>query len=207
MNEKTKTNLEILGLVIGAVTLIVVILSWLTPFNPIGPSPISPADAILIEVAAGKQTTTSGFWQYSADYSFPPQAIVDRQTNELHCDIGVKGGNSYWLLPDKTNGWVEIDLAREYAIVKFRFLNTQNGSCKDRATRKFHIAVSSSGIFGGEEIVVSEGEMPFSSSPTFQEATLSNPVLGRYVRFYVDEYYEWGGGLNELEVYALETTR
>jgi hypothetical protein len=206
MSEKIKTNLGILGFIIAVLALIVAVLNWLT-LNPFEPTSVSSVNTELIEVAAGQKTTTSGFWQYSADYSFPSHAIVDRQTDELHCDIGIESGNSYWLLPDKSNGWIEIDLASDYAITKFRYLNTHNGSCGDRATKKFHIAVSNSGEFSGEEIIVAEGEMPFTFSPDFQETTLSNPVPGRYVRFYVDEYYEWGGGLNELEVYALGTVQ
>lgn len=206
MNEKTKTNLGVLGFIIAVVALIVAVLNWFT-LNPVTPLPASSENAVSTEVAAGKQTTSSGFWQHNPEYSFTSQAIVDRQTNELHCDMGIESGNSYWLLPDKTTGWIEIDLARDYAITKVRYLNTHNGSCRDRATKKFHIAVSASGEFSGEEVVVAEGEMPFTSSPVFQETILSNPVPGRYVRFYVDDYYEWGGGLNELEVYALETTQ
>ena len=206
MSEKIKTNLGILGFIIAVIALIVAVLNWLT-LNSFEPSSDSSVNTVLMEVAAGKQTTASGFWKNSADYSFPSQAIVDRQTDELHCEIGIESGNSYWLLPDKMNGWIEIDLASEYAITRFRYLNTHNGSCGDRATKKFHIAISNSGVFSGEEIVVAEGEMSFTPSPTFQETTLPNPVLGRYVRFYVDEYFEWGGGLNELEVYALEATQ
>lgn len=205
MNEKTKINLGMVGLFIAVIALIIAVLNWLT-LNPIESAPSPVVTAKLVEVAADKQTTASGFWQYSVDYAFPPRAIVDGQTEELHCDIGVKEGNSYWLLPDKTTGWIEIDLAHNYALTKLRYLNTHNGLCADRGTKRFHIAVSNSGMFAGEEVVVAEGEMPFSTSPTFQETTLAEPIQGRYVRFYVDDYYEWGGGLNELEVYILDVT-
>ncbi|MBE2199699.1 MAG: discoidin domain-containing protein [Anaerolinea sp.] len=196
-------HLESFGILVGLLALIIAVLNWLIPFNPIGPSPMIPKTR-LVEVASGKQTTSSAFWQYRDGYSFSSQAIVDRKTVELHCDNGVQSGNSYWLLPDKTSGWVEIDLGHEYQIAKFRYLNTHNGNCADRATKNFHIAISSTGKFKGEEMVVIESEMPFSLSPTFQEVNLLNPISGRHVRFYVHDYYGWGGGLNELEVYALE---
>jgi len=45
--------------------------------------------------------------------------------------------------------------------------------------------------------------MEFSKTPQIQEYVLTEPVDAKYVRFYVDDYYDWGGGLNELEVYAI----
>ena len=98
---------------------------------------------------------------------------------------------------------MQIDLLQSYTIVKLRWLNTHNGRCgNDRATTKFHIALSQTGTFKGEERIVYTGTMSFSISPAYQETVLSPPVEARYVRSYVDEYYDWGGGLNELEVYA-----
>jgi hypothetical protein len=162
---------------------------------------IVPSTRIL-EVATGKPTTASSFYRGGNGFSFPPSAIVDRYIIELDCTIGVERGNIYWLLADKTTGWVQVNLQQTYPIVKLRWLNTHNGDCGDRATTQFHIALSPTGIFGGEQDVVHRGRMDFSFSPQYQEVILSTPVPAQYVRFYVDAYDNWGGGLNELEVYA-----
>ena len=154
------------------------------------------------EIAVGKPTNASSVWSYGLDYSFQPRAVVDRRTNELHCSKGVEEGNSYWLLADKEVGWVEVDLEQYYLITQVRWLNTHNGACRDRATQRFSIALSRSGRFSGEEDLVYSGTMDFSASPDYQEYLLPLPITARYVRFYVEDYYGEGGGLNELEVYA-----
>lgn len=155
-----------------------------------------------IEVASGKPTTASAFWSHP-DLSFAPDSIVDGQTEEIGECAGGGHATQYWLLPDGQTGWVQIDLQKRYDIVKLRWLNAYNGRCSgNRATTAFHIAVSRTGDFHGEEQTVYSGEMTYSQSPTYQETTLSSAVSARYVRFYVDDYYGIGGGLNELEVYA-----
>lgn len=178
--------------------------------SPLIPRPSPPSSLsipIVVEVAADKPTTASSFYQGGSNYSFKPSAVVDRKTNELHCTVGVERGNSYWLLADRRPGWVQVDLEQDFAIVKLRWLNTHNGSCNDRATTSFYIALSQTGDFSGEEAVVHRGEMSFAATPEYQEISLSSPVPARYVRFYVNNYHGEGGGLNEIEVYAEITVR
>jgi len=172
-----------------------------TPPPPMATATVTPRPKAVVEVATGKPATASGFWRYSDSHSYPPVNVVDRRIEEP--DGCGSGSTTYWLLPDYQTGWVQIDLQQNYNIVKLRWLNTHNGQCgNDRATTRFHIAASQTGAFKGEERVVYSGTMAFSVSPAYQETVLSPPVEARYVRFYVDEYYNWGGGLNELEVYA-----
>ncbi len=164
---------------------------------------IVPVPITVVEVAAGKPATASGFWRHS-DLSFPPGGIVDRKTDEFGPCVGGGHNTQYWLLPDYETGWVQVDLLQNYSIVKLRWLNTFNGRCGGgRATTRFHIALSQTGVFGGEEQTVYTGTMTYSLSPTYEEAVLSQPYSARYIRFYVDEYYGFGGGLNELEAYAV----
>jgi hypothetical protein len=164
-------------------------------------SPALPRPQLLVEVAAGKPASASSFYQGSApSHAFPPSNLVDRQTAES-ADCG-PGPQTYWLLADKQVGWAEIDLQGLESISKIRWLNTHNGRCGDRATTKFHIELSPTGTFRGEQLTVYYGTMVFAPTPSYQEIVLPSPIKARYVRFYVDEYYNWGGGLNELEVYA-----
>ena len=163
---------------------------------------ISNSASERIEVAAGKPTTASAFWSHP-DLSFPPAAIVDGEIDEIGECAGGGHATQYWLLPDAQTGWVEIDLQQSYDIVTIRWLNVYNGRCGGgRATTNFHIAVSRTGDFRGEEQTVYSGEMAFSESPAYEETILSPAVSARYVRFCVDDYHGTGGGLNELEVYA-----
>ena len=99
-----------------------------------------------------------------------------------------------------------MNLEDNYTIVKLRWLNTHNGVCGDRATTKYHIALSRTDAFSGEEVIIDNGKMSFTASPQYQELILATPRVAQYVRFYVDDYYNWGGGLNEIEVYAEITT-
>jgi hypothetical protein len=166
---------------------------------------ITPTPVQSIEVAAGKPTSSSGYWYHDAEENFPPPAIADGKTQELNCMIGVPRGNSYWLLPEKSKGWVEIDLLQEYQIVKVEWLNTHNGDCMDRATTRFHISISNTGEFAGEEKTIYTGRMKIESAPGFEKIELPKPASARYVRFYVDGFYKNGGGLNELRIYAVKT--
>jgi len=159
------------------------------------------SDFVMQEIAADKPVTASAMYAYNSGHAFRPYSIVDGQTVELHCDKATEDGNSYWLLPDHQTGWVQVDLQRPYKIAKLRWLNTHNGRCGDRATTKFHIALSKTGLFTGEETVIYDGIMPFTPSPQFEEFVLSAPIEAQYARFYVDEYHNWGGGLNEFEIY------
>ncbi len=172
-----------------------------TQIVPVPVTQIVPTTKVVLEVAAGKPTIASGFWRYSESHQYPPANIVDRRTDEPEgCG---SGPTTYWLLPDHQTGWVQVDLLQNYNIVKLRWLNTHNGRCgHDRATTRFRIALSLTGAFIGEEQTVYRGTMAFSFSPVYEEIVLSRPVAARFVRFYVDDYYRVGGGLNELEVYA-----
>ncbi len=159
---------------------------------------------VVLEIAAGKPAKASGFYAWDPVISFYPNYVVDRITaEESVCPHDGKGTNSYWILPDFQTGWVQIDLKSSYPITKLRWLNTHNAQCNDRATTKFHLALSQTGVFEGEEQIVYSGVMEFSPSPAYQQVILPQAITARYVRFYVDGYHNRGGGLNELEVYAL----
>ena len=196
------TNVRLLIAVVGIGT-------WLALYIPLASlaskamvTEISNFAPERIDVAAGKSITASAYWSHP-DLSFPPKGIVDGQIDETGECAGGGHTTQYWLLPDQQTGWVQIDLLQNYNIVKLRWLNTYNGRCGgNRATITFHIALSQAGDFSGEDQTVYSGEMTYSQSPTYEEIILSPAVSARYVRFYVDDYYGMGGGLNELEVYA-----
>jgi hypothetical protein len=158
-----------------------------------------------INLAKGKKVTASSYWVHDETLNFPPANALDGNTVETNCTDRSPTARSYWLLAERQTGWIQIDLGKSYTITKVRWLNTHNGTCLDRATAKYHIALSLTDYLIDEETKIAEGSMSFSKQPTFQETNLESPVVGRYIRFYVDSYYQSGGGLNELEVYGRET--
>jgi hypothetical protein len=123
--------------------------------------------------------------------------VIDEDTNE-------DGSRSYWILPNSTTGWVEVDLGSSIGITDILWANTHNQSNFDRATTDYEIAVSETGSFSGEETIVDSGTGSLEADLVFHSASLSTPVSGRYIRFYVDGYFGSGGGLNELQIFGVE---
>ncbi len=163
-------------------------------------------------IALNGTATASAFYYWASEEIFTPDKVIDGKYDEnvASCDNTVfynsTSPRTFWVLPDYQTGWVQIDLGTDYAIKRFRWLNTHNRICNDRATTNYHITTSQTGEFADDEVQITSGTMAFSSTPTWQEYTLQNTINTRYVRFYVDGYYGFGGGLNELEIYETSTT-
>ena len=86
----------------------------------------------------------------------------------------------------------------------FRVQNTHNRGHNDRSTRNFNIYVSDDGVSFGSAVVSGTMPNPSGANPIpFEEYPVSG-VSGRYVKFSTDSYYGASGGINELEVIALE---
>jgi len=139
-------------------------------------------------VALGKPVTASGFHNSSVG----PEHVVDGSYFEEDLD--------YWLLPDSTSGWVMVDLGKIYDISKIRWLNTHNGAYCDRAARDWRIELSQDGVTFTE---YTSGTQEFSSTPAWVEFK-HIAVTARYFRLQVDDYYDRGGGINEIEVYGYQ---
>lgn len=161
----------------------------------------NPPLAQAVEVAGGKPVFASSYWRHPTlpNWTHSPDKVIDRQVEEVNCRAG---DHTYWLLPDKKTGWVQLDLENFYSIVRLRWLNTHNSQCNDRATTKLRIVLSKTPQFDSGAVEVFNQQLAFSLQPDYQELILAEPIQARYVRFYVDDYYKNGGGLNEIEVYA-----
>lgn len=154
-----------------------------------------------VEIAEGKPVFASSYWRHPTlpNWTHPPDKVIDRQVEEVNCRAG---NHTYWLLTDKKRGWIQIDLENFYSIVRLRWLNTHNSQCNDRATTKLRIVLSKTSQFDNDAVEVFNQKLEFSLQPNYQELSFAEPIQARYVRFYVDDYYKNGGGLNEIEVYA-----
>ena len=85
-----------------------------------------------------------------------------------------------------------------------RWANTHNADSYDRATTDYRILVSATGAFSGEEIELAEGTGEMETDLVFHTEQTTTPIPGRYIRFEVNGYDGYGGGLNEIEVFGAE---
>jgi len=138
--------------------------------------------------------TASGYYN-SGEETFPPERVVDGNTDEK---CGCRGTcRSYWLLPDSMTGYIKLAFKKETKIHKIKFLNTYNRECYDRATTKYHIAILPD---INTEKIIDRGEMAFNPNPQWNEIEFE-PTKVTGIIFYVDSYYRYGGGLNEIQIY------
>jgi len=145
-----------------------------------------------------KTATVKASSHYSSfffDETFPPNKVIDGNTDENCSCAG--SCRSFWLLPDHRDGYIQLHLARETVIHKIQFLNTYNRGCKDRATIDYHVDVIKS---DNTTMTVKRGRLQFKINPQWQEISLK-PTKVKSVIFYVDSYYNNGGGINEIKIY------
>ncbi|MHC1629950.1 MAG: discoidin domain-containing protein, partial [Methanoculleaceae archaeon] len=121
-------------------------------------------------VALGKTVTASATHNPSSS----PDHVVDGSYFEEEID--------YWLLPDYTTGWVEVDLEDIYDVSKIRWLNTHNAGYDDRAATDWRIELSIDGTTFTE---YTRGSEVFSPTPAWVEFKHIS-VTARYLRLYVD---------------------
>ena len=130
--------------------------------------------------------------------SYTAERVIDEETDEDDST-----DTTYWLLPTGTTGYVEVDLGELVGLTRLRWLNTHHATRDTAATDAYEIHVSATGAFDGEEEVIASGSGELEDELRHHQVDLSDPVAGRYVRFYVDSYHALRGGLNELEIYGL----
>jgi hypothetical protein len=104
------------------------------------------------------------------------------------------------LTSNYSTGYATIDLEAVYELDYFKIQNTHNRYNNDRATTNFHIEVSTDNV---NFTSVVSGTMAISfDDPIPWETYDIASVNARYVKFFIDGYYGYSGGINELEVYG-----
>ena len=134
----------------------------------------------------------------SASTNYGPSALLDGDTSEDD-----NADETYWLLPQGTTGYIDVDLGEVYGLTTLRWANTHHGPRYTQATEDYEILVSTTGAFTGEEELFDYGSGDMETELMFHQVESASPVPGRYIRITVDSYHSMGGGLNELEVYGL----
>jgi hypothetical protein len=106
--------------------------------------------------------------------------------------------NGGTIMNDLSQGYVTLDLGQEMIIDGFNLRNSTSTS-NDRGTKNYLIRISNDPSFAEQnntEILTGI----FSGLGATDSKTLSNPMLGRYVRFIASDFYGFSAGLDDLTV-------
>jgi hypothetical protein len=129
------------------------------------------------------RVTASG--TFGTDNRYAPEKVADRST------IEAASLQNYWLLPNKTPGWIRLELDREYLLEEVALLNTRNGLGSDRRTRSYHLEL----VGPGSLAPISSVLPPY---PKWQRQRTS--AIASAVVVHVDEFDGLGGGLDEVSL-------
>lgn len=125
-----------------------------------------------------EHVTASGVWAGSWDYR--PEVVLDGDPSTM------------WILPDGSEGWVEVELAPARRVERVTLVNAGPPALRDRGTRAYRLEIHA----GGSLARTLEGEL---GSTEGSSATHEVGLDGvERIRFVVDRYYGLGGGLAEL---------
>jgi hypothetical protein len=113
---------------------------------------------------------------------------VDGITYESH------DPETFWLLPNGRTGFISIALPKPTRVREIRILNTHNSGYNDRGTQDFHLDVVD--INGNEKTIWRDR---FNHKGELKRKTVENLIIER-VNLYVDSYFGFGGGINEIEI-------
>jgi len=181
-------------------------------------APVNGADGSLTNVALNGTATASSVWENNP--KLLPENVID---DSAYDDVEQK---NFWLLPNETAGWWQVDLGAEFTIHTIKIFNCNNGEANDRGTKDFRLEIRDA----TQDVVrATSGMLPFTSMSSVARPIVprvldfAKPVRGRYVKIYVDTWYptrtdpSWpypkidssdpgnqGGGLNEVQVFATE---
>lgn len=109
----------------------------------------------------------------------------------------VDGNNaSDWVLPDRTPGWIEVELVPPRKVKKVKLLNARNTPYNDRSTFEFKVEV----FEAGKVVKTGDGRFEtFSPEPTWRSVEIGSVHADR-IRIEVKSWHLSGGGFGEIEV-------
>lgn len=101
-----------------------------------------------------------------------------------------------WLLPDRTNGWIEVTINPPRAVQRVRIMNTTNVPYHDRATGQYQVQ-----LFSGSNVLqAADGTFPETSTPSWVTHDLGNTESVDRVRVTVNSWLQHGGGIAEIAI-------
>ena len=112
---------------------------------------------------------------------------------------------NFWLAPQEKAGAEQgftLDLGSAQNAVGVRLKNTHNRQWRDRGTKRFRLLGSSRSSSGPWQTIL-EAKLKDSrqqKSPPVQKLLFENPLLVRFVKFELLEFWGDGGGLQHFSV-------
>ncbi len=101
-----------------------------------------------------------------------------------------------WLLPDRTNGWIEVTINPPRTVQRVRIMNTTNVPYHDRATGQYEVQ-----LFSGSNVLqAAEGTFPETSTPSWVTHELGSAQQVDRVRVTVNSWMQHGGGIAEIAI-------
>ncbi|KJR41624.1 hypothetical protein MCHI_002478 [Candidatus Magnetoovum chiemensis] len=127
--------------------------------------------------------------------------VVNDEINESYVKY------NYWLLPDKTTGWVEFIFDQEYIIKEIAILNTYHRAHKDRAAIDYEIyLIDSNKAEGVKEDKILEDKLPFY--PKWKKHIFyDDSHIATALRINIQSFYKQGAGINEVKITAVSTNK
>ncbi|MBC8158801.1 MAG: caspase family protein [Alphaproteobacteria bacterium] len=135
-----------------------------------------------------RATASSTYTDPFLNLSFESAAAVDGITFESHQP------ETFWLLPNGTNGFLSIEPNGLVRIDEIRILNTHNSGFNDRGTKDFRVDAIDR---DGKTTTIWRDR--FSRMGESKRKSFPGIIANRII-VHVDSYFHAGGGLNEVEV-------
>jgi hypothetical protein len=138
----------------------------------------------------------SYFALHEPEGTFASASDVWQQSATFSADMAIDGRNdTWWLLPDRANGWVEQRMSPGRHVDEVVLLNTSNPSAHDRGTQDYRLEIYS----GGSIVQSIDGHFDWADNPTPVTHEIHRDNVER-VRFVVRTYHRTGGGLAEMTI-------
>ncbi len=101
-----------------------------------------------------------------------------------------------WVLPDRTPGWIEVQVIPPRKVARLKLLNARNTPYNDRSTHEFKVEAFSK----GQVVKTADGRFEaFSAEPTWRTVEIGAASVDR-IRIEVKTWHLSGGGFGEIEV-------
>ena len=103
---------------------------------------------------------------------------------------------SEWLLPDRTAGWIDLELSPPRPVRVVRMINARNVPYNDRATGQFRVE----SFFKGTSLFGVDGAFSgFDPNPITREVTLDGQTVD-HIKIFIKSWHEGGAGFAEITI-------
>ena len=142
---------------------------------------------------------------YASVMMYSPDHVATNEKDFWYEDPKIPSFTNYWLANDHNSGsdaHLNMFFACQVEIQGFYIKNTHGAAHNDRGTDAFKIFSSDSSNGPWTEIV--SGNLPDARNvenvPTLDFA-LETPITTQYIKFQIESYFDWGGGLQYFAAY------